>query len=302
LRLPRELATRLPVGNSTRAGICQEAVAAALQRRGAALMGILNVTPDSFSDGGAHLPAEAARARIDALLAEGADLLDIGGESSRPGSEPVPAPVQIERIEPAVRHALARGAVVSVDTASPEVANFVLELGAHAINDVSCLNDVELGAVAARHEAVLIVMHSRGPMSQMSGFSEYPDAGYRDVVGDVLAEWRSARDRAVAAGMPGEHVWLDPGLGFAKNARHSCELLARAAELSGEGVPVVLGPSRKSFLAAADGAPPGERLGGTIAACLLAVERGASVLRVHDVFAVRQALDVARAASPGRGA
>jgi dihydropteroate synthase len=139
-------------------------------------------------------------------------------------------------------------------------------------------------------------------MSQMRGYSVYPEDGYGDVVRDVLNEWRGARDRALEVGLEPEQVFLDPGLGFGKNARQSFELLARLDELSAEGASVLLGPSRKSFIAAFDGAPPDARLGGTIAACLLAVERGASVLRVHDVGAVRQALDVARAASPSRGA
>jgi dihydropteroate synthase len=141
-------------------------------------------------------------------------------------------------------------------------------------------------------------MHSRGPMSKQAGFSLYPDSGYGDVVAEVRAEWRAARERAVEAGLPPADVWFDPGLGFAKNARQSFELLARLDELTEEGVPVVVGASRKSFLASLDGSPPARRLGGSIAAGLVAVERGAAVLRVHDVWEARQALDVARSASP----
>lgn len=273
------------------------AVESAVERSGAALMGVLNVTPDSFSDGGEYLDPAAGRARIDALLAQGSDLIDIGAESTRPGSTPVAAAEQLARLEPAVRYALERGALVSVDTASAEVASRMLELGAHVINDVSCLSDVELARAVARHDALLVLMHSRGPMSQMPGFSVYPDDAYGDVVADVLTEWRQARDRAVEQGVAKDAIWLDPGLGFAKNARHSYTLMARLTELTHEGVPLVVGPSRKSFLAAADRAPAGERIGGTIAACLLAAGRGAKVLRVHDVAAVRQALSVARAAS-----
>jgi dihydropteroate synthase len=277
------------------------AVLAAIRRavadRGAALMGVLNCTPDSFSDGGRYLAGSDAVARVDSILAEGADLVDIGGESSRPGSQPVPPDEQIARVGPALRHALDRGALVSIDTTSPEVANHVLRLGAHVVNDVSCLGDVELARVAARHGAALVLMHAREPMSQMPGFSVYPDDAYGNVVGDVLREWRAARERAVAAGLPPEAVLLDPGLGFGKNARHSLELLARLDELRNEGTAVVVGPSRKSFIAARDGSPPEQRLGGTIAACVLAVQRGASVLRIHDVSAVRQALGVARSAT-----
>ena len=266
--------------------------------RGAALMGVLNVTPDSFFDGGRYLEPGSAIGRLDQLLAEGAEIVDIGGESSRPGSEKVPALEQIRRIEPAVRHAVrAGGVVVSVDTTLPEVADRMLALGAHVVNDVSCISDPELARVTARHEAVLIVMHSRGPMSQMKGFSQYPEDGYRDVVEDVRAEWRAARQLAVENGMPADKVWLDPGIGFAKNARQSFEILQRLREFSSEGVPVVFGGSRKSFIASVDDAPAERRLGGTIAACLLAVERGARVLRVHDLEQVRQALAVARAAT-----
>lgn len=266
--------------------------------RGAALMGVVNVTPDSFYDGGRYAADETARARIDELVAQGADLVDIGGESSRPRSQPVPAEEQIRRIEGAVRHAVEIGrAIVSVDTTSPEVADRMLELGAQVINDISCLADSELARVTAEHRGVLVLMHSRGPMQKMKGFSEYPDSGYDDVVNDVLGEWRAARDRAVSAGMSPSDVWLDPGLGFAKNARHSFELIARLPELCSEGVPVVVGPSRKSFIGSLDGAPPEGRLGGTIATCVIAAERGARVLRVHDVADVRQALAVARAAT-----
>lgn len=261
-------------------------------------MGVLNVTPDSFYDGGRYLDEASAARRIEALVSEGADIIDIGGESSRPGSQPVPAAEQVARIEPAVRRAVAAGVKVSVDTTSPEVADRMLSLGAHFINDVSCLADPELARVTARHQAVLVLMHARGSMSVMKGFSVYADDAYGDVVVDVLREWRAARDRALEAGLTPDRVWLDPGLGFAKNARHSWEILRRLPEFVAEGVPVVVGPSRKSFIGALDGSPPEGRLGGTIAACLLSVQRGAHVLRVHDVAAVRQALRVAREFEP----
>jgi dihydropteroate synthase len=260
-------------------------------------MGIVNVTPDSFFDGGRYESARSACAHVDRLVNEGADILDIGGESTRPGAEAVSADEQIARIEPVVRHALGTSVLVSIDTASPVVAERMLELGARVINDVSCLADPGLAEVTARYDATLILMHSRGPMAKMAGFSQYPDAGYGDVVNDVLVEWRTARDRAIDQGMSRDNVWLDPGLGFAKNASQSLALLARLEELTQVGVPVVVGPSRKSFIASLDGAPPEERLGGTVAACMLSVSRGASVLRVHDVASIRQALAVARAAS-----
>jgi dihydropteroate synthase len=260
--------------------------------RGTLLMGVLNVTPDSFFDGGRYDDAGTAARRLDQLLADGADLIDIGAESTRPGAAAIPADQQILRLEPALRYALQRGALVSVDTASAVVARHVLGLGAQLINDVSCLADEDLARACAEHGAPLILMHSRGPAASMAGFSVYPDAGYQNVVQDVRREWRAARVRAVAAGMAAEDVYFDPGLGFAKNAEQSYTLLAHLSEFQSEG-PMVVGASRKSFLAAVDGAPPEERLGGSVAACLVAAARGAAVVRVHDVREVRQALRVA---------
>ena len=255
-------------------------------------MGVLNVTPDSFFDGGRYDAASRAAQRIDELLAQGADLLDLGGESTRPGAASIPAAEQVARLEPALRHALKSNALVSVDTTSPEVARFALGLGAQLINDVSCLADAELARVCAEHHAPLILMHARGPAASMAGFSVYPDSGYEDVVSDVRREWRAARERAVAAGMAGDDVYFDPGLGFAKNANQSYALLARLGEFQSEGV-IVVGPSRKSFIAAVDGTPPEQRLGGSVAASMLAAARGAAIVRVHDVREVRQALHVA---------
>jgi dihydropteroate synthase len=270
-------------------------------RFGAALMGVLNTTPDSFYDGGLYLGTDRARARVDELVAEGVDIIDIGGESTRPGSEPVPTQEQWARIEPTLRYSLEKGLVVSVDTSDAEVARRALALGADIVNDVSCVRDARLALVAARAQAILIVMHSREPMTRMPGYSACPDDAYTDVVADVRAEWRAGRERALGQGMPAADVWFDPGIGFNKNARHSLELLGRLAAFQSEGVPIVVGPSRKSFIAAVDPAPPEERLGGTIAACLAAVEQGARVLRVHDVRAVRQALSVHKAISRAEG-
>jgi dihydropteroate synthase len=185
-----------------------------------------------------------------------------------------------------------------VDTTSPSVAEFALKRGAQVVNDVSCLADTELARVVAEFGATLILMHARLPMSKMQGFSEYPESGYRDVVADVTAEWSAARERACGAGVPRESVWFDPGLGFSKSARHSYEVLARLDEFRCLGVPIVVGASRKSFIAQVDGSGPEARLGGSIAACVLAAQRGASLLRVHDVFEARQALGVAARAEP----
>jgi dihydropteroate synthase len=266
--------------------------------RGAVVMAVLNVTPDSFYDGGSYADGRAMD-RVAELIEEGADIIDIGGESTRPGACSVAAAEQIRRIEPAVRSAVRDGRVlVSVDTASPKVAARMLDLGAHIVNDVSCLADLELARVAARHRAALVLMHSRGSMDQMEGFSLYPEAGYDDVVADVRREWCTARDRAVGAGMSSGDIWFDPGFGFNKSARHSLELLRRFDEFHSLSAWKVTGPSRKSFIGSVDGSPPEGRLGGTIAACLLGVQRGANVVRVHDVRPVRQALALARAVTP----
>ncbi len=262
------------------------------RERGTLLMGVLNVTPDSFFDGGRYDDAASASKRIDQLVRDGADLIDIGAESTRPGAHAIPAPEQIARLEAGLRHALQTGLLVSVDTTSPAVARYALGLGAHLINDVSCLADDELARACAEHQAALIIMHARGPASTMKGFSVYADDGYVDVVEDVRREWQSAKERAVRAGMSGADVYFDPGLGFAKNARQSFSLLASLARFRTEGV-LVVGPSRKSFIASLDNAPPEERLGGSVAAALVAAARGAAILRVHDVREVRQALRVA---------
>jgi dihydropteroate synthase len=270
-------------------------IESSVRARGAALMGVVNTTPDSFYDGGLYTGDDAARARVDELMLAKTTVLDIGAESSRPGSAPVPAAEQIARMEAALEYAVSRGALVSVDTTDPEVADHALGKGARIVNDVSCLANEELAAVAARHGAALILMHSRGPMQKMAGFSQWPDDAYGDVVRDVFAEWADARERAMQKGLEREAVWMDPGLGFSKNARHSLELLRRLPELRGRAPFLVVGPGRKSFIASVDPSSPSERLGGTVAACLAAVEGGAEILRVHDVREVNQALLIRRA-------
>jgi dihydropteroate synthase len=262
--------------------------------RRVALMGICNVTPDSFSDGGAYFSPASARARVDELLAEGADFIDIGGESTRPRAEPVPAEEQIARVVDAVHYAAGLGACVSIDTASPEVASVALDAGASVVNDVSCLRDDDLARVVASAEAAFVLMHTRGTPDQMVGFSQYPTAGYGDVVRDICAEWEGAASRARSLGVQSRALVMDPGLGFAKNAGQSLELLARVREIVAlAGVPVAVGASRKSFLTAVDpGASPTSRVGASIAAALHAAREGAAIVRVHDVRATRQAVDL----------
>jgi dihydropteroate synthase len=263
-------------------------------------MGICNVTPDSFSDGGRFLDHDAARARVDELLRQGADIIDIGGESTRPGSKPVPAREQLDRVLPVIRHAASRGACISIDTTSAEVAAAALDAGAHAVNDVSLLRDEDLARVVAGSGACLVLSHARVPQSAMTGPGGFPLGAYGDVVKDVVAEWERAAARAGELGVPRASLVMDPGLGFSKAARHSFELLRRASELvarvsAGGEVPVLFGASRKSFLTLVDGSErsePRQRDGASIAAALHAVRAGVHVLRVHDVHATRQALDM----------
>ena len=265
----------------------------------AGLVGVVNVTPDSFSDGGKFLDARAACAHVDRLIEEGAHVVEIGGESTRPagpaygqGYVPVDARTQLERVLPVVTHAAKeRRALVAVDTTSPEVAEAAIEAGAVVVNDVSTLANVALAEVVARRGAWLVLMHARPGASST----------YDDVVADVAREWGAARDRAVGAGVDPARIVFDPGIGFGKGAENNLRLLAELGRFAALGHPIYVGPSRKSFIgvveekAGARRSDPGDRLGGTIAACLLAVRNGASALRVHDVAAVRQALVVAAA-------
>jgi dihydropteroate synthase len=259
-------------------------------------MGICNVTPDSFSDGGKFLDRSAAFARVDELLREGADIVDIGGESTRPGAAPVPPKVQIDRVLDVVRYAAER-TCVSIDTTSAEVAAACLDAGAHAVNDVSLLSDEELARVAGGSAATLILSHARAPQTTMKGYGYWPLGDYDDVVKDVVAEWQRAASRAVELGVKREALVMDPGLGFSKASRHSFELVRRASQLvsavSNDGVPVLFGASRKSFLTLVDAdAPPDDRVGASIAVAIHAVRAGVRILRVHDVRATAQALDM----------
>ena len=277
-----------------RVGFFRHALDALYDRQGTVVMGVLNVTPDSFFDGGRFM-GEAGLHRFDELVDEGADIVDIGGESTRPGAPPVSADEQIQRIGPVLKHAVARHEVlVTVDTTNVEVAEFALKSGAHAINDVSCLSDRQIAKVVAAFGASLIVMHARGPMVSMPGFSEVPEHSYVDLVSEVKREWAAARDSAIAEGMRREDVLFDPGIGFWKSARHSLNLLRNIAEFRDLQAPVVIGASRKSFLTLIDSTPPELRLGGSIAACLYAAQNGTHAVRVHDVRATRQALSLAR--------
>ena len=276
-----------------------DALSQCLERLGAegraAIMGVVNVTPDSFYDGGRFLVNSAAQNRILELVAQGADIIDIGAESSRPGAAAIPVAIQLERLDFALGFALEQGLPVSIDTTLPEVAEVCLRRGAHIINDVSCLRQPALAEVAARFGSWLVLMHSRVAMSEMQGYSLWPDDDYADIVEDVAQDWGRARERAVEMGVMASKIIFDPGFAFSKNARHSYELLQRLGEFKRLGAPILAGVSRKSFLAWEDRSPPAQRLGGSIAGALLALQQGASLLRVHDVLETRQAESVLRA-------
>jgi dihydropteroate synthase len=248
-------------------------------------MGVLNVTPDSFSDGGHWLDPEAAVAHGLALAAEGADVVDVGGESTRPGAAEVPVEAELARVIPVV-DALAQHVRVSIDTRKREVAEAALDAGATIVNDVSA----SLYDVAAVHEAGWVAMHMRGTPLTMQ-----QEAQYDDVVSDVR-EFLVHRVRlALAAGVT--EVWIDPGLGFAKTVDHNLALLARLDELVATGHPVLVGASRKSFIGRlTGGAPVDDRLEGSLAVAVWAMQKGAAMVRVHDVRATVQAARLVAAA------
>jgi dihydropteroate synthase len=255
------------------------------------VMGVVNVTPDSFSDGGRFLAPDAAVAHGLALVAAGADLLDVGGESSRPGAEPVPVEEELRRVLP-VLAGLARYAAVplSVDTTKAEVAAEALRAGASLVNDISALRfDPAMAEVVARAGAPLVVMHMRGTPRDM----QQGEIVYADVVGEVRAFLADALGRAEAAGIPRARVLIDPGLGFGKTVAHNLALLRGLPALRELGAALLVGPSRKAFLGKLLGAEVGERLWGTAAAVTAAVLGGAHVLRVHDVREMRQVIEVA---------
>jgi dihydropteroate synthase len=256
------------------------------------VVGIVNVTPDSFSDGGRFLDPERALARAEEMVEEGAEMVDVGGESTRPGAPPVDPAEERARVVPVIRLLKSRLPVpVSVDTRRAEVARAALAEGAAVVNDVSALSDPEMGAVVADHGVGVVLMHMRGTPRTMQH-----DPRYGDVAEEVAGELEGALGRAAAAGIPAERVVVDPGIGFAKTAAHNLELIGRLDALGRLGRPVLLGPSRKSFIGAVLGGIPAEERGtGTAAACVVGLLRGARIFRVHDVRIVRQALEVAEA-------
>jgi dihydropteroate synthase len=254
------------------------------------LMGVVNVTPDSFSDGGRYLDAEAAVAHGEKLLSDGASILDVGGESTRPGAIEVDEVEELRRTRPVVA-ALASEATVSIDTSKLAVAEAALDAGASVVNDVTALRrDPGMAALCADRGAGVVLMHMPGNPRTMQD-----DPRYDDVVDDVKAFLAARVAFAVGEGVAEERIWLDPGIGFGKTVEHNLELLRRLAELRDLGRPLVIGTSRKSFIGKIDSSAVDERLGGSIASSVLAAAEGADVLRVHDVAEVAQAMRVAEA-------
>lgn len=253
------------------------------------IIGILNITPDSFSDGGLYLDPDVAAERAMSLVEEGADVLDLGAESTRPGANPISPATEWARLEPVLERLSGFSIPLSVDTTKAAVARRALEAGASAINDISGLRfEPELGDIAAETGAGLILMHMRGDPRTMQS-----DTVYQELVREVRAALQSSLEQALTSGCHPSQVVLDPGIGFGKSVEGNLELLARVRELTKIGRPILVGPSRKSFLGAILNLPPEERVEGTVAACVVALMGGARLFRVHDPRPVRRALEVA---------
>lgn len=255
------------------------------------LMGVVNVTPDSFSDGGLRLEANVAIAAGLDMASQGASIIDVGGESTRPGADPVPADVELSRVLPVVQGLVADGVVVSIDTSKPAVARAAVDAGAEIINDVTAASHPEMASVMARSGAGVVLMHMQGTPRTMH---ERPH--YEDVVEDVSAYLTSRAVAVVGASVDSERVAIDPGIGFGKTAAHNIELINGLDKISSLGYPVVLGASRKSFLGVLTGIEePSDRDGATAVTTALGFERGARIFRVHEVPGSRVALSLAAA-------
>jgi len=255
------------------------------------LMGVVNVTPDSFSDGGLYFEAGAAVAHGEELAQAGAEILDVGGESTRPGAEPVEEAEELARVVPVIEGLAGGEAAISIDTSKAAVAAAALDAGAEIVNDVTALRGApEMAALCADRCVTVVLMHMLGTPRTMQ-----EEPRYEDVVEEVKAFLSDRVEAAIAVGVAEERIWLDPGIGFGKTAEHNLELLRRLSELRRLGRPLVVGTSRKSFIGRVDGSDAGARIGGTIASSVLAAAEGAEVLRVHDVAEVGQAMAVATA-------
>jgi dihydropteroate synthase len=257
-----------------------------------AVMGVLNVTPDSFSDGGAFLDPPAAIAHARQMASEGADLVDVGGESTRPGAEPVPELEELRRVMPVVERLVSEQSIpLSIDTSKAAVARAATAVGAVFVNDVTALRgDPAMAGVVAESGADVCLMHMLGEPRNMQD-----DPRYEDVVSEVKAFLEERLGFAVAHGIPEERVWLDPGIGFGKTLEHNLALLRRLGEIAAVGRPVIVGVSRKRFIGSLTGRAEPDRVAGSVAANVLAFQGGAHMFRVHDVAETRDGLAVAAA-------
>ena len=253
------------------------------------LMGILNVTPDSFSDGGRFFDRGTAVRRLEELANEGADIIDVGGESTRPGSLAVSEEEELSRVLPVIEAAAGLDVPISIDTTKSAVAEAALDAGAEIINDISGLRfDPQLARRAARSGAGLVLMHIRGQPRTMQD-----DIHYDDLVGEIAGELGESLERALGAGCEPDRLVLDPGIGFGKTAEQNLVLINRLGRIADLGYPVLVGPSRKSFIGKMLGLDVSDRLEASVAACVVALLRGARIFRVHDVRPTRRALDMA---------
>ena len=252
------------------------------------VMGILNVTPDSFSDGGRHNEKDAAVARALEMMAEGATVIDIGGESTRPGASPVSVEEEIRRVVPVVEALSAYDVVLSIDTSQPEVIRAAVAAGAHIWNDVRALTRPNALQTAAELNIPVIIMHMRGEPTTMNSLDQYDD-----VTADVIAELQQRVADALAVGVKPENIMIDPGFGFAKNAQQNLKLLNELHQFNGMGYPILSALSRKRFIGEAlGGAEPTQRAVGSVAAHLLSIQQGACMVRAHDVKAMSDAIKV----------
>jgi dihydropteroate synthase len=261
-------------------------------------MGVVNVTPDSFSDGGQWLDAERAVAHALELARQGAAILDVGGESTRPGAQPVGVDEELRRVIPVISAIAAsrpEGVRISIDTAKAQVAAAALEAGADIINDVTAFTgDAEMKSVAAASDCDVCLMHMQGEPRTMQA-----NPLYGDVVEDVCSYLQAQVEGLVEAGIEASRIWLDPGIGFGKTVAHNLELIKRLDEIVALGRPVLLGTSRKSFISKITGAEVESRIPGSLASIVLGLERGATIFRVHDVAETVQALEIASATLAG---
>ncbi len=271
----------------TAPGLRRSALLGLLARPQPAVMGILNLTPDSFSDGGQHDTPERALAHATRMITEGADIIDVGAESTRPydGMSPVAADDEMQRLRPVLAHVAKLGTPVSIDTMKAKVADFALGAGASIANDVWGLQrDPDMARVVASHRVPVIVMHNRDAVDE-----------HIDIMADITAFFFRSLEIAMKAGITPDDIVLDPGIGFGKSPAQSLTVLARLRELHVFGLPLLIGASRKRFIASVTPSEPAQRLGGSLAAHLLAAREGARILRVHDVAETVQALRISAA-------